>query len=60
MSQPAVSTTPSKNTAPSILEWLYKHGTLLAILAVITYFGITQDRFLRMKTSVTFCGPFRS
>lgn len=45
MSQPAVSTAPSKKAAPFILEFLYKHGTLLAILAVIAYFGLTQDRF---------------
>ena len=44
MAQPAVSVAKKKQ-APSLLEFLYKHGTLLAILVVIAYFGITQDRF---------------
>jgi simple sugar transport system permease protein len=37
--------TDKKKTKLSLLQFLYKHGTLLAIFAVITYFSITIDQF---------------
>jgi simple sugar transport system permease protein len=37
--------TKEKKQKVSLLQFLYKHGTLLAILAVITYFSITIEQF---------------
>jgi simple sugar transport system permease protein len=37
--------TKEKKQKISLLQILYKHGTLLAILAVITYFSITIEQF---------------
>lgn len=40
-----VQTTTLSTVKRSPLNFLYKHGTLLAILVVIAYFSITLDRF---------------
>ena len=45
MSEPVIVTDEKKRTFP-LLQFLYKHGTLLAILAVIAYFSITIEQFL--------------
>jgi len=43
--EPTIVTDQKKQTLP-LLQFLYKHGTLLAILAVIAYFSITIEQFL--------------
>jgi len=45
LSEPVIVTDEKKRTFP-LLQFLYKHGTLLAILAVIAYFSITIEQFL--------------
>ena len=45
MSQPVIVTEKKKQTF-SLLQFLYKHGTLLAIFAVILYFSLTIEQFL--------------
>ena len=45
MPEPTIVTDQKKQTLP-LLQFLYKHGTLLAILAVIAYFSITIEQFL--------------